>query len=60
MNFFAFCLLVIGLVSRPIRETLALDTNKGLCRTFPIAHAKLGAVIVTEIEFREIAFQMGL
>jgi hypothetical protein len=26
MNFFAFCFLVIGFVSRPVRETFALDT----------------------------------
>jgi len=29
---------VRGFVSRPVRETLALDTLEGRCRTFPIRH----------------------
>jgi hypothetical protein len=42
-----------------IRETLALDTQESLCRTFSIGHAKLRPVVVSEIKFREIAFQMS-
>src|SRR6202022_4523640 len=52
----AFCLSVRGFVSRPVRETLALDTFEGSCRTFPICHL---AGVPLEIPFREIARQMG-
>ena len=55
----AFCLAVRGFVSRTIRETLALYTQESLRRTFSIGHAKLGAIVVTEIKFRQIALQMG-
>jgi len=37
-------ILADWLVSRPIRETLALDTLHGKHRTFPIVHAKRDAV----------------
>jgi hypothetical protein len=51
----AFCLSVRGSVRYAVRETLALDTLEGLRRTFPILDAKAGAVVIAEIEFREIA-----
>ena len=56
----AICFRVRALVSRPVRETLALCAFDGARRTFSIVHAKLGAVGIAEIEFREITVQMGL
>jgi hypothetical protein len=47
-----------GLVSRPVRETLALSILDGQRRTFPIGNAEGRAVIVAEIKFREIAMQV--
>ncbi len=55
----AFCLEVRGFVSRTIRETFALDTQESFRRTFPIANAKLGAVVIAEIKFRKITLQVG-
>ena len=43
------------LVRQTIREALALDTLDRKHRTFPIGNAEGGAVVVTEIKFREIA-----
>lgn len=40
MNALTRCLSVRGFVSRTIRETLALNTQEGFRRTFPVAHAK--------------------
>jgi hypothetical protein len=48
------------LVSRPVRETLALDTLHGKDRTFPIVDAKRHAVRIAEIEFGKVAMQMLL
>ena len=45
-----------GFVRWPVRETLALDTLEGSCRTFPVCHL---AGVPLEIPFREIARQMG-
>ena len=45
-----------GFVSRPVRETLALDTFEGFRRTFPVCHL---AGVPFEIPFREVARQMG-
>jgi hypothetical protein len=47
---------VRGFVSLPVRETLALNTLKSNCRTFPIRHL---AGVPFEIPFREVARQMG-
>jgi hypothetical protein len=47
---------VTGFVNWPVRETLALDTLEGSCRTFPICHF---AGVPLEIPFREVARQMG-
>jgi hypothetical protein len=55
-NHLAICLIVSGLVSRPVRETFALYTLKSNCRTFPVAEL---ARVPFEIPFREIAAQMG-
>ena len=52
----AFCLSVCGFVSAPVRETLALNTLKSNCRTFPVRHL---ASVPFEIPFREVARQMG-
>jgi hypothetical protein len=52
----AFCLSVCGFVSRPVRETLALDSPEGSCRTFPVCHL---AGVPFEIPFRQIPRQMG-
>ena len=52
----AFCLSVRGFVSRPVRETLALDTLSNERRTFPVCHL---AGVPLEIPFCEIARQMG-
>ena len=54
----AFCLSVRGFTRYAVRETLALDTLEGPCRTFPILDAKARAVIIAEVKFREIAVQM--
>src|SRR5436190_4231102 len=55
---FAACLGWTILVSRPVRQALALDTFEGSCRPFPIVDAEGHAVIIAEIKFREIALQM--
>jgi hypothetical protein len=49
---------IVGTVSRPVRQPLAgrITDRKGC--TFSIGKAEGGAVIKTEIEFREIAVQM--
>ena len=46
------------LVSRPVRETLALDTLYGKHRTFPIANPECDTVGITEVKFGQIAMQM--
>jgi hypothetical protein len=45
-----------GFVNRSIRETLALDTLEGNCRTFPVANL---ADIPLAVPFYKIAMQMG-
>src|SRR3981081_1589229 len=48
------------LVSRPVRETLALDTLHGKHRTFPIVDPESNTVRIAEIEFGKVAMQMLL
>jgi subtilisin family serine protease len=47
----AFCLSVRGFVSRPVRETLALDTLEGSCRVIIVAAAgnqgTIGSTVIT-------------
>jgi hypothetical protein len=50
--YLGFCL-----VSRPVRQALALDTSESLCRPFPIIHAKTGAIIVPELELVQVPLQ---
>jgi hypothetical protein len=52
----AFCLIVRGLVSRPVRETLSFDALGNERRTFPVLDL---AGVPFEIPFRQIARQMG-
>jgi hypothetical protein len=49
MKCFAFCLIVRRSVNSTVRETLALDTFKSNCRTFPVCHF---AGVPLEIPFR--------
>ena len=53
---FAFCLSVRGFVSRPVRETLALNAFERERSTFPILDL---AGVPFEIPFDQIAVQMG-
>lgn len=46
------------LVRQSIRETLASDTLDGELRTFPIAYAKGGAIVETEIKFSKVAMKV--
>ena len=46
------------LVSRPVRQALALDTLESLRRPFPIANAKAGTIVVAELKFRQVTLQV--
>jgi hypothetical protein len=48
------------LVSRPVRQALALDTLESLRRPFPIANAKAGTIVVAELKFRQVTLQVLL
>jgi hypothetical protein len=50
------CFVVLILVSRPVRETLAFNTFGNERRTFPVFHF---SGVPFEIPFREVARQMG-
>jgi hypothetical protein len=52
INRFAFCLRVLGLVSRPVREALALDAHKGTHHPFSNVHAKSGTGCCSESQIR--------
>jgi hypothetical protein len=53
-------ILAEGLVSRPVRETLALDTLHGKQRTFPIVDPEGDKVRIAEIKLGKVAMQMLL
>ena len=48
------------LVSRPVRQALALDTLKSNRRPFPVSEAEFGAVIVPELKLVQVPLQMLL
>jgi hypothetical protein len=54
----AACFLWLILVSRPVRQALALDTLESSHRPFPIGHAKAGTIVIAELEFRQITLQV--
>jgi len=56
----AICFLETRLVSRPVRQALALDTLKSLCRPFSVANPEAGAVIVPELKLIQVTLQMLL
>jgi hypothetical protein len=58
-RFAAYSLFVI-LVSRPVRQALAVDATQSICRPFPISDAKGHAVIVAErfAAAKDVAFQL--
>jgi hypothetical protein len=51
----ACCFLLTGFVSRPVRETLALNALEGERSTFAIA---VLARVELEVPFREVAMQV--
>ena len=61
-NRFALCFINRGfcLVSRPVRQALALDTLKSSRRPFPVSEAEFGAVIVPELKLIQVPLQMLL
>jgi len=61
-NRLAVCLSHLGfcLVSRPVRQALALDTLKSRRRPFPVSKAEFGAVIVPELKLVQVPLQMLL
>ena len=60
MKRFAVCLLNLEfcLVSRPVRQALALNTLKSRRRPFPVRKAEFGAVIVPELKLVQVPLQM--
>jgi hypothetical protein len=50
-------LLWLILVSRPVRQALALDASESNSRPFPSGITKAGTVVVAELKFRHIALQ---
>ena len=61
-NRLALCFRKRGfcLVSRPVRQALALDTLKSRCRPFPVSEAEFGAVIMPELKLIQIPLQVLL
>jgi len=59
-NLLAVCFrnLWFCLVSRPVRQALALDTLKSRRRPFPVSKTEFGAVIVPELKLVQVALQM--
>lgn len=54
------CLGWLILVSRPVRQALALTTLESICRTFHIGKADVGTIIIAEIKFRLGSASSGL
>jgi hypothetical protein len=54
----AFCLSVRGFVSPPICQSLSSDASHDFVGALCILDTKARAIVIAEIEFREIAVQM--
>jgi hypothetical protein len=59
-NLHAFCLGVSGFVNPPISQSLAHDLCQSNVAALVVFNAKRLAVVVTEIEFLEVAVKMLL
>ena len=58
-SFLTSCFRLTGLVSRPVRQALALCTFKSNCRPFPVADAKAGTIVVAEFKLRDSALDVA-
>src|ERR1035437_3872363 len=57
---FANCFFDLILMSRPVRQALALCTLESISRPFPVADAEARAIVVAELKFSNITCQVLL